>query len=141
MHCSRDYAPSPVDWVRAEVEHYERTGGSAFKDRPVVLIATRGARTGLLRKTPLMRVEHSGVYAAVASVAGAEHHPAWYYNLLADPCVEVRDGARTFALTAREITGRERSGWWSRANAVFPSYADYQSATRRVIPILLLEPR
>ena len=135
-----EYAPSTVQWVRDEVEHYERTGGTAFKDRPVVLLITRGARTGLLRKTPLMRVEHRGVYAVVASMAGSDRHPAWYYNLLADPSVELHDGGILHNLVAREITGKERAGWWSRANAVFSSYADYQSATPRTIPVFVLEP-
>lgn len=135
-----EYAPSTVQWVRAEVEHYERTGGAAFKDRPVVLLTTRGARTGLLRKTPLMRVEHRGVYAVVASMAGADRHPAWYFNLVTDPHVELRDGAVHHDLVAREVKGKERARWWSRANAVFPSYADYQSATRRTIAVFVLEP-
>ncbi len=135
-----DYEASPVDWVRAEVEHIETTGGSAFHDRPVVLLTTLGARTGKLRKTPLMRVEHAGTYAVVASMAGAERHPQWYFNLLAHPEAELRDGPLTYALTARELLGAERSGWWSRACTAFPSYADYQSKTRRRIPLLLLEP-
>ena len=135
-----EYAPSPVEWVRAEVEHYERTGGTAYKDRPVVLLTTRGVRTGLLRKTPLMRVEHRGAYAAVASMAGSDRNPAWYGNLLADPLVELRDGTDSFDLRAREVMRAERARWWSRANAVFPSYADYQSATRRIIPVVVLEP-
>lgn len=141
MAVSGDYAPSTLDWVRAEVEHYERTGVAAFGDRPVVLLTTRGARTGLVRKTPLMRVEHRGVYGAIASMAGSAQHPAWYYNLLAEPHVELRDGSVTFDLLAREVTGQERATWWSRANAVFPSYTDYQSATSRRIPVFVLEPR
>lgn len=135
-----EYVPSPVQWVRDEVEHYERTGGTAFKDRPVVILTTRGARTGLLRKTPLMRIEHQGVYAVVASMAGSDHHPGWYFNLLADPRVELRDGNDTHEFTARQVTGAERDRWWSRANGVFRSYADYQSATRRRIPVFVLEP-
>lgn len=134
------YGPSSVDWVRAEVEHIERTGGSALRDRPVVLITTVGARTGLLRKTPLMRVEHAGCYAAVASTAGGPQHPAWYANALAHPVVELRDGADVHELTARELVGGERSRWWSRACTAFPSYATYQSRTSRRIPVLLLEP-
>ncbi|MDP3711376.1 MAG: nitroreductase family deazaflavin-dependent oxidoreductase [Mycobacteriales bacterium] len=134
------YAPSSVGWVRDEVEHIERTGGSALRDRPVVLLTTVGARTGLLRKTPLMRVEHAGSYAAVASMAGGPEHPAWYANALAHPAVDLRDGAVVLSLTAREITDDERSRWWSRACTAFPSYVDYQSRTRRRIPVLLLEP-
>ena len=135
-----DYAPSSVPWVRDEVAHIEQTGGSAFRDRPVVLLTTVGARSGLLRKTPLMRVEHAGTYAAVASMAGADRHPQWYVNALAHPQVELRDGPRVLDLVAREATGSERSAWWSRACTAFPSYADYQSRTRRRIPVLLLEP-
>jgi deazaflavin-dependent oxidoreductase (nitroreductase family) len=134
------YAPSSIDWVRAEVEHIEATGGSALRDRPVVLLTTVGARTGLLRKTPLMRVEHAGCYAAVASTAGGPDHPAWYANALAHPAVDLRDGAVVHSLLAREPTGEERSRWWSRACTAFPSYVDYQSRTRRRIPVLLLEP-
>jgi len=134
------YAPSSVDWVRAEVEHLERTGGSAFRDRPVVLLTTVGARSGLLRKTPLMRVAHAGSYAAVASRAGADRHPDWYANVRACPEVELRDGALVLELVARELAGAERAAWWSRACTAFPSYVGYQSRTRRQIPILVLEP-
>lgn len=134
------YAPSSVDWVRDEVDHIERTGGSAFRDRPVVLLTTVGARTGLLRKTPLMRVHHAGAYAAVASMAGSDRHPQWYLNALASPRVELRDGPQVHELVARELTGNERSQWWSRACTAFPSYVGYQSRTRRRIPVLLLEP-
>jgi deazaflavin-dependent oxidoreductase (nitroreductase family) len=134
-----EYAPSPVAWVREEVALIERTG-VARDGRAVVVLTTRGARSGLLRKTPLMRVEHAGVYAAVASMAGADRHPAWYANALAHPQVELRDGDAVAALVAREVTGSERAGWWSRACTVFPSYVGYQSRTRRRIPLLLLEP-
>ena len=134
------YAPSPQHWVREEVEHYERTG-TGFKGRPVIVLATTGAVTGLLRKTPLMRVEHAGSYAAVASQAGAATHPAWYRNVLADPQVTLQDGRTVHRLLARELTGAERSRWWSRACTVFASYAEYQRATDRQIPVLLLEPR
>ncbi len=135
-----EYEASPVGWVRAEVEHLERTGGSAWGDRAVVLLTTVGARTGYLRKTPLMRVERAGTYAAVASMAGADRHPAWYGNALAHPHVELRDGPLVLALVARELAGPERARWWSRACTAFPSYVDYQSRTRRRIPVLLLEP-
>lgn len=135
------YLPSSERWVREEVEHYERTGGTAWAGRPVVVLTSRGARSGQLRKTPLMRVEHRGRYAVVASAAGAPRHPAWYANLLADPHVELQDGARHVELWARELSGAERAAWWSRACTVFPSYAGYQSRTRRRIPVLLLQPR
>ena len=139
MALSGTYEPSSVAWVRDEVEQIERTG-RAYGDRPVVVLTTRGARTGLLRKTPLMRVEHAGTYAAVASMAGAERSPSWYANVLAHPEVELRDGERVLELVAREVTGDERARWWSRACTAFPSYVDYQSRTRRRIPVLLLEP-
>ena len=139
MPVSGDYEPSTQDWVRAEVEHYERTGGTAFNDRAVVLLTTRGARSGKVRKTPLMRVESRGTYAVVASMAGATTHPSWYFNLLADPLAELQDGPLRQDFTAREVTGPERSQWWSRACVAFPSYADYQSRTPRRIPVLVLE--
>ncbi|MGB8651934.1 MAG: nitroreductase family deazaflavin-dependent oxidoreductase [Mycobacteriales bacterium] len=140
MTLSGEYEPSPVHWVRAEVEHIERTG-AGFGDRDVVLLTTRGARTGRLRKTPLMRVEHAGSYAVVASWRGADAHPQWYLNLRADPHVSLQDGALVLDATARELTGDERARWWSRACTAFPAYVDYQSRTRRRIPVLLLEPR
>ena len=134
-----EYEPSTQVWVRDEVEHIERTGGSAFADRPVVLLTTLGARTGKLRKTPLMRVEHAGTYAVVASMGGSGVHPQWYFNVLAHPVVDLRDGAVVRSLAAREVFGDERSRWWSRACTAFPSYVDYQSRTRRKIPVVLLE--
>jgi F420H(2)-dependent quinone reductase len=134
-----EYAPSSVSWVREEVELIERTG-VARDGRRVVVLTTRGARTGLLRKTPLMRVEFGGTYAAVASMAGADRHPAWYTNALACPEVELRDGDQVLDLVAREVTGPERARWWSLACTVFPSYVGYQSRTRRRIPLLVLEP-
>ena len=133
------YEPSPVPWVREEVEHLERTG-AGLRERSVVLLTTVGARSGLVRKTPLMRVEHAGTYAAVASTRGADRHPDWYGNALAHPQVTLRDGNRVLDLVAREATGAERSRWWSLACTVFPSYVDYQRRTRRRIPVLLLEP-
>ena len=139
MPLSGEYEPSTVAWVREEVEHLERTG-VGLRGRRVVLLTTVGARTGRLRKTPLMRVAHGGVYAVVASMAGADRDPHWYANALAHPAVELRDGHRVLDLVAREVTGTERAGWWSRACTVFPSYVDYQSRTRRRIPLLLLEP-
>ena len=134
-----EYGPSVVPWVREEVEHLERTG-TGLRGRSVVLLTTVGARTGLLRKTPLMRVEYRGVYAAVASTRGGDRHPAWYANALAHPEVSLRDGDLELDLIAREIVGTERGRWWSLACTVFPSYVEYQRLTRRRIPVLLLEP-
>ena len=129
---------SPVDWVRAEVEHYRRTG-SGLRGRAVVLLETTGRRTGLTRTTPLMRVHALGVWAVVASWRGAEQHPAWYLNLRADPRVVLQDGFARHALLAREVDGAERAAWWSRACGTFPAYSSYASATARRIPVLLLE--
>lgn len=125
--------------MRAEVEHLERTG-QGLDGRAVILLTTTGARTCALRKTPLMRVAHAGSYAAVASMAGAATHPSWYLNVKAHPHVELLDAGVVHLLTARELDGSERAAWWSRACTVFASYADYQSRTRRVIPVVLLEP-
>ena len=134
-----EYEPSTVPWVREEVEHLERTG-QGLRGRSVVLLTTVGARSGLLRKTPLMRVAHAGVYAAVASTRGGDRNPHWYANALAHPQVELRDGDQHLSLVAREATGAERSRWWSLACTRFPSYVDYQRRTGRRIPLLLLEP-
>lgn len=135
-----EYAPSPVPWVADEVAHIEDTG-TAFGGRAVVLLTHRGRRTGLVRKTPLMRVEMRGVYAAVASTRGGPAHPHWYANVLASPDVELRDGDLRLDLRAREVSGAERSAWWSLACGTFPSYVEYQRRTRRRIPVVLLEPR
>jgi len=133
------YGPSTVPWVREEVEHLERTG-VGLRGRDVVLLTTLGSRSGLLRKTPLMRVAHGGVYAVVASMAGSDRHPQWYANVRAHPRVTLLDGGEARELVAREVTGPERSRWWSFACSVFPSYVEYQSRTRRRIPVLLLQP-
>lgn len=138
------YEPSSQKWVRDQVELYESSGGTqgtTLRDTglPVVIVTNRGARSGKLRKTPLMRVEHDGRYAAVASQGGAPQHPAWYENLMAHPQVEVQDGPQKWDMTARELEGDERAQWWDRAVAAFPSYADYQRKTERLIPVFLLE--
>lgn len=134
------YAPSSEQWVRDEVEHYERTG-TTVDGRRVVVLTTIGARSGLVRKTPLMRVENRGTYAVIASQAGAATHPSWYANVLAQPRVLLQDGLVRTELLAREVSGPERSRWWSTACVAFPSYADYASRTRRRIPVLVLEPQ
>jgi deazaflavin-dependent oxidoreductase (nitroreductase family) len=107
---------------------------------PVIILTSRGAISGKLRKTPLMRVEHDGNYAVVASQGGAPTHPRWYFNLVADPQVELQDGPQTFDMTAREVTGDEKAAWWERAVAAYPDYADYQKKTDREIPVFVLEP-
>ncbi len=131
--------------MREQVELYENSGGAqgtTLRDTglPVVIITNRGARSGKLRKTPVMRVEHDGRYAAVASQGGAPTHPRWYYNLRADPRVEVQDGSRKQEMTARELSGQEREQWWERAVAAYPPYAEYQQKTSRQIPVFVLEP-
>jgi F420H(2)-dependent quinone reductase len=138
-----DYRPSPSTWVRKQVEQIEATGTTravAVMNRPVVLLTMRGAKTGAVRKVPLMRVEHDGVYAAVASKGGAPDHPQWYANLQANPRITLQDDTRSWTAVAREISGAERELWWERCVAAYPPYADYQTRTDRLIPVLLLEP-
>jgi deazaflavin-dependent oxidoreductase (nitroreductase family) len=146
MPLQGEYEPSSWEWVRDQVELYESSGGTegtTLRDTglPVIIVTNRGARSGKLRKTPLMRVEHEGRYAAVASKGGAPEHPDWYPNLLAEPHVEVQDGPRKQDMTARQISGEERAQWWERAVAAFPPYADYEKKTDREIPVFVLEPR
>jgi deazaflavin-dependent oxidoreductase (nitroreductase family) len=145
MPLEGEYEPSKAGWVREQVELYESSGGSrgtTLRDTglPVVIVTSRGASSGKLRKTPLMRVEHEGRYLAVASVGGAPEHPGWYHNLLADPRVELQDGPHKRDMVARELTGEEKRTWWERAVAAFPPYAEYQQRTDRQIPVFLLEP-
>src|SRR5205823_14524865 len=138
-----EYEPSPSQWVRTQVEEYESSGGeqgNTLMDTglPVVIVTTRGNKSGKLRKTPLMRVEHDGRYALVASKGGAPQHPVWYYNLKADPnAVMIQDGPEPFDATVREISGEERATWWERAVAAYPPYAEYQEKTDRLIPVLV----
>ncbi len=143
MTLSGQYAPSPSQWVREQVDEYESSGGTSgttMRGMPVVIVTTKGAKSGKLRKTPLMRVEHDGCYAAVASLGGAPKNPVWYYNIVADPHVELQDGTIKQDMTAREVTGDEKAQWWERAVAAFPDYADYQRKTEREIPVFVLEP-
>lgn len=137
------YEPSPVDWVRKQVEQYESSDGregNTMKDLPVIVLTTKGVRTGNLRKSPLMRVEHDGKYLIVASLGGAPNHPVWYHNVVANPTVEIQDGATRQDMATRELDGAEREVWWKRAVDAFPPYAEYQEKTSRVIPILICEP-
>jgi deazaflavin-dependent oxidoreductase (nitroreductase family) len=143
MPLEGEYEPSTAQWVREQVEAIEKSGGTegtTLRGLPVVLITNRGAKTGKLRKTPLMRVEHDGSYAAVGSQGGAPRHPVWYYNLIAEPHVELQDGPVKQDMIARLVTGAERAAWWERAVAAFPDYADYQKKTDREIPVFVLEP-
>lgn len=137
-----EYVPSTSQRSRNQVELYEGSGGvqgTSLNGRPVVIVTNRGAKTGKLRKTPLMRVEHNGSYLAVASMGGAPKHPVWYYNLKAHPQVELQDGPQKWDMVARELTGAEKEEWWARAVEAFPPYADYQARTGREIPVFLLE--
>ncbi|MFJ8591872.1 nitroreductase family deazaflavin-dependent oxidoreductase [Streptomyces sp. NPDC093598] len=145
MPLEGEYEPSPTQWVRKQVELYESSGGTQGttlqgSKMPVVILTSRGARSGKLRKTPVMRVEHEGRYAAVASLGGSPKHPVWYFNLRADPHVELQDGPVKQDMTAREVTGEEKAAWWERAVAAYPAYADYQKKTDREIPVFVLEP-
>ena len=143
MPIDGEYAPSPSRWVRDQVATYERSGGTegtTMRGLPVVILTTRGARSGKVRKTPLMRVQHGGRYAVVASAGGAPEHPVWYHNLVADPHVELQDEAMRQDMVARELTGAERTEWWDRAVAAFPDYGDYQLKTNRQIPVFVLMP-
>jgi deazaflavin-dependent oxidoreductase (nitroreductase family) len=137
------YEPSPAAWVREQVEAYERSGGTeanTLRDTglPIVIFTTVGRRSGKVRKTPVMRVEHGGEYALVASKGGAPAHPEWYHNLMADPdTVLLQDGPTPLPVRVRLVTGDERSVWWERAVAAYPPYADYQRATEREIPVFV----
>lgn len=139
-----EYEPSPSAWVRDQVETYEATDGreaNTLGDTgiPIVVFTSRGRTTGKLRKWALMRVEHDGQYALVASKGGADEHPAWYRNLTADPTVQVQDGPRPWVTRVREVDGEEYDVWWERAVEVFPTYAEYAEQTDRRIPILVTE--
>jgi deazaflavin-dependent oxidoreductase (nitroreductase family) len=143
MSLEGEYEPSTRQWVRDQVEAYESSGGeqaSTLRDTglPVIIVTSRGNKSGKLRKTPLMRVEHDGEYLLVASQGGSPTHPVWYYNLTADPeAVTIQDGPAPFDVRVRELSGDERAIWWQRAVAAFPPYADYQLKTERLIPVFL----
>jgi deazaflavin-dependent oxidoreductase (nitroreductase family) len=143
MSLQGEYEPSTAQWVRDQVEAYESSKGeraNTLRDTglPVIIVTSRGNKSGKLRKTPLMRVEHDGEYLLVASKGGAPKHPVWYYNLVADPdAVALQDGPEPFDVQVRELTGEERAVWWQRAVAAFPPYADYQVKTDRLIPVFL----
>jgi deazaflavin-dependent oxidoreductase (nitroreductase family) len=137
------YELSPVEWVRKQTETILATGTTRsvdIKGREVVLVTIRGARSGKLWWVPLMRVEHDGTYALVASRGGAPKHPTWYHNITAEPHVELQDDTAKAEYMAREVTGEEKATWWERAVAAYPDYADYQRKTDREIPVLVLEP-
>ena len=142
MPLTGEYAPSTAGWARKQAERYEATNGEEANDlrgRPIIVLTSVGAKTGKLRKTPLMRVEHDGAYAVVASQGGAPTHPVWYFNLKANPHVELQDGATKRDYLARELSGDEKAVWWERAVKAWPDYAKYQTRTKRQIPVFVLE--
>jgi deazaflavin-dependent oxidoreductase (nitroreductase family) len=143
MPLSGDYEPSTSDWARENAEKYMESGGAdgtELQGKPVILLTTIGAKTGKIRKTPLMRVEHDGEYAVVASLGGAPKNPVWYYNIKAHRHVELQDGRVTKDYEAREVVGDEKAAWWERAVAAWPDYANYQKKTDRQIPVFVLTP-
>jgi deazaflavin-dependent oxidoreductase (nitroreductase family) len=143
MPLKGEYEPSTAQFVRDQVELYESSGGTegtTLQDLPVVILTTLGAKSGKIRKAPVMRVEHDGSYAVVASMAGAPKHPVWYHNAVAEPRVELQDGPVRQDMLAREVTGDEKAVWWARAVEAFPDYTEYQKSTNREIPVLVLEP-
>jgi deazaflavin-dependent oxidoreductase (nitroreductase family) len=143
MALEGEYEPSPAEWVSNQVAEYEASGGAeanTLRDTglPIIIISTRGNKSGKIRKTPLMKVEHDGQYALVASKGGAPDHPVWYYNLVDDPTsVSIQDGPAPFPVAVRELSGEERSTWWERAVAAYPPYAEYQEKTERLIPVFV----
>ena len=143
MPLEGEYLPSPVDWAREQAEKFMDSGGTEateLQGKPIILLTTVGAKTGKLRKTPLMRVEHDGQYAVVASLGGAPKNPVWYYNVKNNPRVELQDGTATGDYDAREVFGDEKATWWERAVEAYPPYADYQTKTDRQIPLFVLTP-
>jgi deazaflavin-dependent oxidoreductase (nitroreductase family) len=145
MPVDGEYEPSSWQWVRDQVDEYEGSGGTlgtTLRETglPVVVVTNLGAKSGKVRKTPLMRVEHEGRYAAVGSKGGAPNDPLWVTNLRVNPRVELQDGTRKCDMVAREVSGQERAAWWERSVAAFPPYAEYQQRTDRLIPVFVLEP-
>jgi F420H(2)-dependent quinone reductase len=143
MPLTGEYEPGTFDFSRDQVDRYERSGGTEGtqnQGKPVIVLTSVGAKTGKLRKTPLMRVEHDGEYAVVASLGGAPRHPVWYYNLTANPHVELQDGPVKKDYRAREVHGEEYAAWFERAIAAWPDYAEYQKKTTRTMPIFVLTP-
>jgi deazaflavin-dependent oxidoreductase (nitroreductase family) len=143
MPLSGDYEPSTSDWAREQAEKIMESGGAEateLQGKPVILLTSIGAKTGKIRKTPLMRVEHNGEYAVVASLGGAPRNPVWYHNVKKNPRVELQDGPTSGDYDAREVFDDEKATWWERAVAVWPDYAEYQKKTERQIPVFVLTP-
>ena len=142
MPLSGEYAPNKYEWARVQAETFEASGGAeanTLQGRPIIVMTNIGAKSGKLYKTALMRVEHDGAYAVVASKGGSPKHPTWYHNLVANPHVELQDGAEKHDYRARIVAGEERATWWTRATEVWPAYDDYQKKTDREIPVFVLE--
>ena len=142
MTLSGTYEPSPSDWVREQVEKFEASNGqeaNTLNGDPIVVITSIGAKSGKLRKNPVMRVERDGTYVAIASKGGAPEHPEWYYNFVEHPEVELQDGSEKHTYIARIAQGEERADWWAHAVATWPTYGEYQEKTDREIPVFLLE--
>ncbi|KUI29539.1 nitroreductase [Mycobacterium sp. IS-1742] len=143
MPLTGEYEPSTSDWAREQAEKFMESGGTEATElngKPIILLTTVGAKSGKLRKTPLMRVEHQGEYAVVASLGGAPKHPVWYHNIKKNPRVELQDQTVVREYDAREVYGQEKAEWWDRAVEVWPDYADYQKKTDREIPVFVLTP-
>jgi F420H(2)-dependent quinone reductase len=143
MPLTGEYAPSTSAWARKQAEAFEASDGAKANElqgKPIIVLTSVGAKSGKLRKNALMRVEHEGAYAVVASKGGAPEHPNWYHNLVANPQVELQDGAVKRDYLAREVTGDEKALWWERATQVWPQYDGYQAKTDRPIPVFVLEP-
>jgi deazaflavin-dependent oxidoreductase (nitroreductase family) len=141
MPIQGEYAPSTSGWAREQAEAFEASNGTKaneLRGMPIVVVTSIGAKSGKVRKTPLMRVEHEGEYAAVASLGGAPKNPVWYYNLKKNPRMELQDKTVKKDYIAREVFGDERAVWWERAVAAYPDYADYQKKTERIIPVFVL---
>lgn len=145
MPLTGEYEPTPSDWVREQVETYERTNGAEANTLldtgiPIIIVTTRGSKSGKLRKFALMRVEHEGEYALVASMGGAPQNPSWYHNIVAEPLVMIQDGPAPGDFTTEIVGGDERQVWWERAAAVFPTYDEYAAKTDRTIPVFVARP-
>jgi deazaflavin-dependent oxidoreductase (nitroreductase family) len=137
------YEPSPSDWAREQAERFEATNGAdanTLRGMPIIVVTSVGAKSGKLRKTPLMRVEHEGRYALIASKGGAPEHPVWYWNISKNPHVELQDGPVRKDYLAKEVSGEQRELWWQRAVEAYPDYAEYQQKTDREIPVFVLTP-
>lgn len=143
MPLTGEYEPSGLDWSQKQVAKIIESGttdGITIADMPVILLTTLGAKSGKLRKIALMRVEHNGEYAIVASLGGAPKNPVWYYNVKENPLVELQDGSITKDYQSREVVGDEKAQWWDRAVKAYPPYAEYQTKTDRQIPVFVLTP-